>query len=120
MRTLVPTHQVFNGAVGALTGDGAFKAKVGETVLMVHNSCNVDSRPRLIGGHGDYVWESSFTDPSLVPQMAPEPVTLSTGARLHVQKYEVTVAEWNTCHDRGGCALRWGQRSSQAPVYETI
>lgn len=65
MRGLVPTHQVFNGAVGALTGDGAFKAKVGETVLMVHNSCNVDSRPHLIGGHGDYVWESSFTDPPL-------------------------------------------------------
>ena len=49
MATLTPTHQVFNGAVGALTGDGALKAKVGETVLMVHNSCNVDSRPHLIG-----------------------------------------------------------------------
>jgi len=65
MRGLVPTHQVFNGAVGALTGENALKAKVGETVLMVHNSCNVDSRPHLIGGHGDYVWESSFTDPPL-------------------------------------------------------
>lgn len=62
MRTLVPTHQVFNGAVGALTGENALKAKVGETVLMVHNSCMVDSRPHLIGGHGDFVWESSFTD----------------------------------------------------------
>ena len=65
MRTLVPTHQVFNGAVGALTGERALKAKVGETVLMVHNSCNVDSRPHLIGGHADYAWESSFTDPPL-------------------------------------------------------
>ena len=65
MRTLTPTHQVFNGAVGALTGDNALKARVGETVLMVHNSCNVDSRPHLIGGHADYVWESSFTDPPL-------------------------------------------------------
>ncbi|WP_084863840.1 copper-containing nitrite reductase [Salibaculum halophilum] len=65
MRGLVPTHQVFNGAVGALTGENALKAKVGETVLMVHNSCNVDSRPHLIGGHGDYVWESSFTDPPM-------------------------------------------------------
>lgn len=62
MRTLVPTHQVFNGAVGALTGENALKAKVGETVLMVHNSCMVDSRPHLIGGHGDFVWESSFSD----------------------------------------------------------
>jgi nitrite reductase (NO-forming) len=65
MRKLVPTHQVFNGAVGALTGENALKAKVGETVLMIHNSCNVDSRPHLIGGHGNHVWETSFTDPAL-------------------------------------------------------
>jgi nitrite reductase (NO-forming) len=65
MATLVPTHQVFNGAVGALTGANALKAQVGETVLMVHNSCNVDSRPHLIGGHGNFVWETSFTDPPL-------------------------------------------------------
>ena len=65
MRTLTPTHSVFNGAVGALTGDNSLKAEVGETVLMVHNSCNMDSRPHLIGGHADYVWESSFTDPPL-------------------------------------------------------
>lgn len=64
MRTLIPTHSVFNGAVGALTGDNALKAKVGETVLMVHNQANRDSRPHLIGGHGDYVWEAgSFADP---------------------------------------------------------
>ncbi len=60
MATLVPTHQVFNGAVGALTGPNALTFNVGETVLMVHNSCNVDSRPHLIGGHGNYVWETSF------------------------------------------------------------
>ena len=65
MRGLIPTHSVFNGAVGALTGDGAIKAKVGETVLMVHNQANRDSRPHLIGGHGNYVWESSFTDAPL-------------------------------------------------------
>ncbi len=63
MRTLVPTHSVFNGAVGALTGDNALRAKVGDTVLMVHNQANRDSRPHLIGGHGNYVWETgSFTD----------------------------------------------------------
>jgi len=58
MRTLTPTHSVFNGSVGALTGDHALKAKVGETVLMIHNQANRDSRPHLIGGHGDYVWEN--------------------------------------------------------------
>lgn len=60
MATLTPTHQVFNGSVGAITGANAMKFNVGDTVLMVHNSCNVDSRPHLIGGHGDYVWETSF------------------------------------------------------------
>lgn len=65
MRGLIPTHSVFNGAVGALTGENALKSKVGETVLMIHNQANRDSRPHLIGGHGDFVWESSFNDAPL-------------------------------------------------------
>jgi len=56
MRTLTPTHEVFNGAVGALTGENAMQANVGETVLIVHSQANRDTRPHLIGGHGDYVW----------------------------------------------------------------
>ena len=64
MRTLTPSHVVFNGRVGALTGDGAMKARVGETVLFIHSQANRDSRPHLIGGHGDFVWEQgSFSDP---------------------------------------------------------
>lgn len=62
MRTLIPTHSVFNGAVGALTGENALKFSVGETVLMIHNQANRDSRPHLIGGHGNFVWETSFSD----------------------------------------------------------
>ncbi|MDH4248035.1 MAG: copper-containing nitrite reductase, partial [Deltaproteobacteria bacterium] len=63
MKTLTPTHVVFNGAVGALTGDNALKAKVGERVLFVHSQANRDSRPHLIGGHGDLVYNGgSFTD----------------------------------------------------------
>lgn len=63
MRTLTPTHVVFNGKVGALTGDSALTAAVGETVLFIHSQSNRDSRPHLIGGHGDYVWEQgSFAD----------------------------------------------------------
>jgi nitrite reductase (NO-forming) len=58
MRKLIPTHVVFNGKVGALTGKNALTAKVGETVLIVHSEANRDSRPHLIGGHGDYVWET--------------------------------------------------------------
>lgn len=58
MRTLTPTHSVFNGAVGALTGENALKSSVGKTVLMIHNQANRDTRPHLIGGHGNYVWQS--------------------------------------------------------------
>jgi nitrite reductase (NO-forming) len=64
MRGLVPTHVVFNGARDALTGDNAMKAKVGETVLIVHSQANRDTRPHLIGGHGDHVWEEGkFANP---------------------------------------------------------
>ncbi|QYJ81973.1 copper-containing nitrite reductase [Shewanella aegiceratis] len=63
MKTLTPSHVVFNGAVGALTGKNAMTAKVGESVLFVHSQANRDTRPHIIGGHGDYVWPAgSFTD----------------------------------------------------------
>jgi len=58
MRKLVPSHVVFNGKVGALTGKNALVSNVGERVLIVHSQANRDSRPHLIGGHGDYVWET--------------------------------------------------------------
>lgn len=64
MRKLIPTHVVFNGAVGALTGKNALQASVGERVLVVHSQANRDSRPHIIGGHGDYVWETGkFANP---------------------------------------------------------
>ena len=57
MQGLIPSHVTFNGKVGALTGEGALTAKVGEKVLFIHAQANRDSRPHLIGGHGDLVWE---------------------------------------------------------------
>ena len=64
MRGLIPSHVVFNGSAGALSGDNALTAKVGETVLFIHSQANRDTRPHLIGGHGEYVWETgSFDDP---------------------------------------------------------
>ncbi len=64
MRKLIPSHVVFNGRVGALTGENAMTSKVGETVLFVHSQANRDTRPHLIGGHGDYVWEEGkFANP---------------------------------------------------------
>jgi nitrite reductase (NO-forming) len=64
MKTLTPSHIVFNGAVGALTGANALKAKVGEKVLILHSQANRDTRPHLIGGHGDYIWSTGkFANP---------------------------------------------------------
>ncbi len=64
MKTLTPTHVVFNGAVGALTGDQALTADVGDKVLFLHSQANRGSRPHLIGGHGDLVWRGgSLGDP---------------------------------------------------------
>lgn len=66
---LIPTHVVFNGAAGALTGPNALTAKVGEKVLFIHSQANRDSRPHLIGGHGDLVWQGgSFNDAPITNQ----------------------------------------------------
>jgi len=66
MKNLKPTHVVFNGAMGALTKNNSLQANVGEKVLFIHSQANRDSRPHLIGGHGDLVWSTgSFAD---IPQ----------------------------------------------------
>ena len=52
MKTLTPTHVVFNGAVGSLEGENALTSKVGETVMFIHAQSNRDTRPHLIGGQG--------------------------------------------------------------------
>ncbi|MBW2281077.1 MAG: nitrite reductase, copper-containing [Deltaproteobacteria bacterium] len=84
MRTNEPSHVVFNGAVGALTGDATLTAKVGETVLFLHTSANRDTRPHLIGGHGDYVWErGSFNDPPATNQETWFVAGGSAGAALY-------------------------------------
>ena len=57
MDKLIPTHIVFGETKGALAGDNAMKAKVGETVMIYHSQANRHSYPHLIGGHGEYVWE---------------------------------------------------------------
>ncbi len=76
--TLTPSHIVFNGAVGALTGDNALTANVGETVLIIHAQANRDTRPHLIGGHGDHVWPTgSFAD---APQTGLETWFIAGGA----------------------------------------
>ena len=84
MRTLAPTHIVFNGATGALQGEGQLTANVGENVLIVHSQANRQSYPHLIGGHGDYVWErGGFNSP---PELDLETWVIaagSAGASIH-------------------------------------
>ncbi|WP_444994533.1 copper-containing nitrite reductase [Aliikangiella sp. IMCC44359] len=66
MQSLIPSHIVFNGRVGALTGNNALTAAVGEKVLFIHSQANRDSRPHIIGGHADLVWQGgSFSNQPL-------------------------------------------------------
>lgn len=63
MKTLTPSHLVFNGKVDALIGTNALKANVGEKVLFITSQANRDTRIHLIGGHADLVWlGGSFND----------------------------------------------------------
>lgn len=48
---------------------------------------------------------SEVPDPNLRPQMADSPVVLPDGTPLYVQRFEVSIAEWNTCHVAGACTL---------------
>ena len=71
-------HIVFNGATGALQGDGQLTTNVGENVLIVHAHANRQSYPHLIGGHGDYVWErGDFNDP---PELDLETWVIAAGS----------------------------------------
>lgn len=84
MRGLIPTHIVFNGSVGALTGENALTANVGENVLVIHSQANRVSYPHLIGGHGDYVWErGGFANPPLLGLETWEIAAGSAGASIH-------------------------------------
>jgi formylglycine-generating enzyme required for sulfatase activity len=42
-------------------------------------------------------------DMRYVPEMAARPVVMSDGRPFYVQKFEISVAEWNRCHRDGGC-----------------
>ncbi|MEO5948461.1 MAG: copper-containing nitrite reductase [Chitinophagaceae bacterium] len=62
-QTLTPTHIVFNGVTGSLTGNNALTANVGDKVLFITSQANRDTRIHLIGGHADLVWlGGSFND----------------------------------------------------------
>jgi len=84
MTSLTPTHIVFNGATGALQGDGQLTARVGENLLIIHSQANRQSYPHLIGGHGDYVWErGSFNNPPALDMETWDIAAGSAGASIH-------------------------------------
>lgn len=56
VRSLTPSHIVFDGSQGALTGDNALTANVGDKVLFITSSANRDTRMHIIGGHADLYW----------------------------------------------------------------
>jgi len=49
--------------------------------------------------------QSLDPDHAYTPEMAEQPVAMPDGAALFVQKYEVSIAEWNACHNAGLCTL---------------
>ena len=64
-----PDYVVFNGRVGALTGNGTMKVKVGDTVRVFFGNAgpNLDSSLHIIGGIMDRVYEDgSLVSPPLL------------------------------------------------------
>lgn len=59
-------------------------------------------------------------DPLPPPEMAETPIIMPDGSPLYVQKFEVSVAEWNRCHDEGACTLELrppsGQSAEETPA----
>lgn len=56
MKTLQPTHIVFNGRKGSTIGRNALQTTVGKKVLLISGQANRDTRMHLIGGHADLYW----------------------------------------------------------------
>ena len=55
-------------------------------------------------------------NPEFLPVMADRGVALPDGQTLYAARFEVTVAEWNTCVEQGACNLALRARSGQNPA----
>jgi len=55
-------------------------------------------------------------DPAYLPVMAEQAVVMPDGRSIYVQKFEVTVIEWNRCADEGACKLTLRARPDQDPA----
>ncbi len=52
-------------------------------------------------------------DMSYVPEMAEAPFVMPDGRAIYVQKFEVTIAEWNRCFEDGVCLEKITPRQDQ-------
>jgi hypothetical protein len=68
----------------------------------------------LVGGAW---WMLRGPDLSYVPEMAEHAVALSDDHKIFVQKFEVTVAEWNQCHADGACDLELRAPAHEDPAF---
>lgn len=57
------------------------------------------------------IWPGA--DPAYLPDMAGKPIAFSNGSMIYVQRFEVTIAEWNACARQGGCTLKLRARTDQ-------
>ncbi|MCQ0091876.1 SUMF1/EgtB/PvdO family nonheme iron enzyme [Roseovarius sp. M141] len=72
----------------------------------------------LVGGaawvtRGPSPHPHAASNPHLIPDMVGP---IGEGASIWVQRHEVTIAEFNACHDAGGCALWLVARPDQDPA----
>lgn len=65
---------------------------------------------------GALLWRAPSVDPTHLPEMAARPVILPDGRALHVQRYEVTISEWNACFTAGGCSMELRPRPGFDPA----
>lgn len=81
-----PSYVVTNGRVGAVTGDGALKVKVGDTVRFYYGQANDESWLHIIGGHFDKVHVTGSFHPDSGREYGVETTAVSAGS--------VTVVEY--------------------------
>ena len=75
-----PSYVVTNGKVGALTGDNALQARVGETVRFFYGQANDESWIHIIGGHFDTVYSRGSFHPDSDREYGVETTVVPAGS----------------------------------------
>jgi nitrite reductase (NO-forming) len=75
-----PSFVVTNGKVGALTGDNALQARVGEKVRFFYGQANDESWIHIIGGHFDLVYSRGSFHPDSDREYGVETTVVPAGS----------------------------------------